>query len=283
LKHILAALDFTAHADREFHRAVQLAVQHGAELTLAHVLDPALLTNTDETAPSMRAQAIAEADRKLREYTAPPGLKVNFRVAIGDAAREVAMLVREAGADLAILGAHKEKPIQNIFFEATAYYTIQQCEAPFLIVREQAQGPYRRVLALTDFSPCAKRAFHAAVTMAPTAEFHVLHVYETTLPELILCSEDELKEFQQERLLRIEADLTEEMRNFVAQGPDIYLPTATPLLEHSNVDTGVRSAIERLQPDLLVMGLSGRGLAFLVGSRTIAYLNAPMCDMLVTI
>lgn len=33
MKRILAALDFTAHADRAFARAVQLATQHDAELT----------------------------------------------------------------------------------------------------------------------------------------------------------------------------------------------------------------------------------------------------------
>ena len=201
MKHILAALDFTANADHEFGRAVQLAVQHGAELTLAHVIDPGPLATDSETEASMRAEAIARADRRIREYSAPSSLKVNFRVTIGDAARELATLVRETGADLAIVGAHHEEPIQNIFFEATAYYTIQQCEAPFLIVKERTQGPYRRVLALTDFSLCAKRAFHAAVMMVPEAEFHVLHVYETSLPQLVLFSEEELKEFQHQRTL----------------------------------------------------------------------------------
>jgi nucleotide-binding universal stress UspA family protein len=283
MKHILAALDFTARADFEFDRAVQLAVQHGAELTLAHVIDPGLLPDDSETNPSIRERAIARADRRLREYSAPPGMKVNFRVAIGDAARETAALVRGTGADLAILGAHHEKPIQNIFFEATAYYIIQECEAPFLIVKERTQGPYRRVLALTDFSPCAKRAFHAAVTLVPEAEFHVLHVYETSLPQLLLFSEKELKEFQRQRLLRIEADVGEEMRNFVAHDFAGSFPKVAPLLERDAADAGIRKVVERLQPDLVVMGLSGRGFAFLVGSRTIAYLNEPFCDMLVTI
>jgi nucleotide-binding universal stress UspA family protein len=283
MKHILVALDFTACADRAFDRAVQLAAQHGAELTLAHVIDPISFANESETGSSLHAEALALANRKLHDYAARLALKVNFRVAIGDAARELATLVRESGAELAVLGAHGDKPFLDIFFRATAYYTIQQCAAPFLIVNERTQGPYRKVLALTDFSTCAKRAFHAAVTMGPEAEFHVLHVYETPFPSFVHFSDEELEEYRQERLSRIERDVDEEMRNFIAHDPDSRRPRVTPLLERNDVDAGIRTVVERLQPDLLAMGLSGRGFASLIGSRTIAYLSQPPCDMLVTI
>ena len=77
--------------------------------------------------------------------------------------------------------------------------------------------------------------------------------------------------------------MAEEMRNFIARDTDSRSPKVTPLLERDDADAGIRKVVERLQPDLLVMGLSGRGFAFLVGSRTIAYLSAPFCDMLVTV
>jgi nucleotide-binding universal stress UspA family protein len=282
MRHILAALDLTPQTDHAFDRAVQLAVQHGSELTLAHIVGLGGVAPDDEAETSPAKETLARAERKLREYSLPASLKVNFRVAVGNPAREIAALVCETGAELAVMGVHQENPILDLLFDTTAYYTLEQCGAPILIVRDETRGPYRRVLAPTDFSPCAKRALHAAVTIAPQAEFHVLHVYETPFPHLVRFSEEELKEYQRERFSRIERDLQEEMRDFLACHPGRSFPEIKTLLERDDIDAGIGKTVKRLEPDLLAMGLSGLGFAALVGSRTIAYLKAPFCDLLVT-
>jgi len=226
--------------------------------------------------------ALARAGQKLREYSAPAELKVNFRVAVGNPAHEIAALTRETGADLVVLGAHREEPVADLFFETTAYYTMQGCDAPLLIVKDPTRGPYRRVLAPTDFSPCAKRALHAAVTLAPRAEFHILHVYDTPFLAFIRFSEEELGEYQREHSSRIDRDVQEEMRDFLARHADRSFPEVKTLLERDDIDAGIGKAATRLEPDLMAMGMSGRGFAALVGSRTIAHMKAPFCDVLVT-
>jgi nucleotide-binding universal stress UspA family protein len=280
MRRILAALDFSADSDRVLKRAAELAARRGAELTLAHVL-------VGEEAPD--PETSARALRRLRDYAgaglaaAGVSARTDFRIAAGDPARELAALVRETGADLAVLGAHRDEPIRDLFFEATAYYTIRQCSAPFLVVREPVRGPYQKALALTDFSPCSKRALHAAVTVAPEAEFHLLHVYQTPFPSFVRFTDDELKDYRRERVAQIERDVEEEMLHFIARHPDDRAPSITPLLERNDVDAGIAAAVRRLQPDLLAMGMSGRGWASLVGSRTTAYLDRPICDMIVAL
>jgi nucleotide-binding universal stress UspA family protein len=255
MKRILAALDLSAHADRAFARAAQLAMQHEAKLTLVHIVRKELSNYDSEAESSLTDVALERAERKLREYSLPAPLDTNFRVAIGDPAREISRLVQETEAELIVLGLHHEPPIRDMFLDTIAYCTIQRSHVPVLVVKERTRGPYRRVLVPTDFSPCAKRALHAAVALAPEAEFHVLNVYETPFPQFIHFSEEELREYQQERLSQIERDVQEEMREFVAHDTGCRFPDIKPLLERNDTDPGITKTIQQLQPDLLAMGL----------------------------
>lgn len=275
MKRILVALDLSAHADRAFARAVQIAREHEAELVLAHIVP-------QDSIGDNSGAALERVERELRDYASPLDVKAQFRVSVGDPAREIATLVREIGADLAILGLHHENTIGDLFFETVAHFAIQHGGAPVLLVKERAQNPYRRALVTTDFSQCAKRALRAAIALAKNAKFHLLHVYETPFPQFIRFQEDELREFQDERLSRIEKDLQEEMSDFMSRGMDRQFPEITPMLERNDVEAGIAKVVRQLQPDLLAMGMSGVGFAAPGGSRTRAYLNNPPCDMLVT-
>lgn len=276
MRHILAALDLDAHADHVFDRAVQLAVQHGAKLTLVHV---AAHGEGTETSPEEVALACAES--KLRKLSKPAGLDVDLRVTAGNPAHEIAALARETGAELVVMGAHRQDPIVDLYFETTAYYTMEGCDAPLLIVKNPAHGPYRRVLAPTDFSSCARRALRAAMTIAPQAEFHVLHAYEAPLFAFLRFTEEQLERLHKEHISRVERDVRAEMRDFLVRHADQSVPEVKISIERDDVDAGIEKATMRLEPDLMAMGMSGCGLAALIGSRTQEYLKAPFCDLLV--
>jgi nucleotide-binding universal stress UspA family protein len=276
MKRILAALDLSAHSDRAFTRAVQIARDHNAELILAHV---AKQVGSGESLDGSIEQA---EDRLKTIYPAPPDVRISAQVLAGDPANGIAKLVGDIEADLVVLGLHHEDAIKDLLIETVAHFTIQHCNAPVLLVKERTQGPYRRVLAATDFSQCALRALRAALNLAPGAEFHVLHVYETPFPHFIQFSKEELKQFRQERLSQIEKDIREELHDFMSRHVSNKIPSINSMIERNDVDAGIAKAIRKLRPDLLAMGLSGRGLASLVGSRTEAYLNSPPCDLLVT-
>lgn len=256
-------------------RAVQLAVQHGSELTIVHVV-------ADETGRS-DAEVLARAEKTLRAHSVPAELKVDFRVAIGNPAYEIARLARQTGADLVAMGAHQENPIADLFIETTAYYTLEEgCDTSILIVKDPIRGPYRRVLAPTDFSPCARRALRAAMTIAPQAEFNVLHVYEVPFSIFLHLNEEQLEHFRRDHSSRIARDVQDEMNDFLAHRANGPLPEIKILVERDDINPGIEKIARRVAPDLLAMGMSGRGFAALFGSRTTAYLKSPFCDLLVT-
>ncbi len=130
-------------------------------MTLAHIVAPGGAAPDDEAETSHADLALARADRMLREYSIPAALKVNFRVAVGNPAREIAALAREAGAELVVLGAHREDPIPDLFFDTTAYYTMEHCDAPILILygtkHAALTGGFSRqpIFRLAPSAPCA--------------------------------------------------------------------------------------------------------------------------------
>ncbi|MGA7966895.1 MAG: universal stress protein [Gammaproteobacteria bacterium] len=274
MKRILVAINLRAQADRAFDRAVRLAVEHSAELTLFHVI------STDRSRHGGAARDRAE--RELQSYPVPSNVKANYRIGAGEPATEIAALARSIAADLIVLGLHHDRPVLDFFTDTMAHCVARRSTAPLLVAKQPTRGPYQKVLAATDFSPCAKRALRAALEWAPSAEFHLLHVYRTPFPAFIHFSADELEEFQSARLSRIQDDLHEEMQHFIARDTKGEFPRINLILERNDVDVGIIKVIRQLEPDLLAMGLSGFNFATLVGSRTGEHLSHPDRDILVT-
>lgn len=271
MKRILVAIDLRAEADRAFDRGIQLAQEHDAELILAHVV-----------ARKGDSSALRQAEHDLLRYRAPAGIRIKNVVEAGRPAAVIAALAHRVEADLLLLGLHHDRPFVDFFAETVGHFVARKCNAPVLICKDRTDGPYRRVLATTDFSACARRALQAAVALALSAEFHLLHVFPTPFPALMKFHPEEQERFQTERLAQIRQDIDTEMMQFVRRGGGRAFPTVTPAVECSDIDAGIAKTVARLNPDLLAMGLSGSNFAALMGSRTQAYLNGPTCDVLVT-
>lgn len=274
MKRILVAIDLRAEADRAFDRGVQLAQEHDAELILAHVVSRRRWERDNE--------ALNQAEQALRLYCPPAGVMTRHIISRGSPAPEIAALVGSVQADLLVLGLHHGRPFMDFFTDTVGHVVARRCNIPVLVSKDRTAGPYKRVLATTDFSICAKRALHAALDLALTAEFHLLHVFQTPFPAFVKFREDELDQFQAERLAQIRRDIDNEMSQFVVRGAARPSPRITPMVECNEVDAGIAKAVASVNPDLLVMGLNGSNFAALVGSRTQAYLNAPTCDVMVT-
>lgn len=270
MKPILLALDFTANGDRAFNRAAQLAEQHDAVLILTHVV----------SVRSTQAER-SEALDQLRSFRAPAGVTVEHVLSSGTLGKEVIELATERDAALIVLGAHRRSPLIDLFLDTVAHSIIRQCRVPVLIVKNRCTGPYDRVLTPTDFSSSARRAFRAAVQIAKGAKFDMLHVYQTPYPAFIRLSEEELKTLQENRLMRIRSDAEDAMREMLDVPQNSIHPMINYILERSDVDAGIAAKIRELKPDLLAMGLMGSGYAAL-GGRTRAYIENPVCDLLVS-
>ncbi|UFQ98174.1 universal stress protein [Pseudomonas wenzhouensis] len=261
-KHILIAHDLRDTADMALCRASQLAKQHGAHLTLLHVLDPSQNSGQHEKA----RQAL---DRSLTQY-APPGTEL--RMLSGKPSEVVLQQVQDSGCDLLVLGGHQQR---HDFFSGTSLDRIaRRCTVPLLLVARNDFNPYQRALAAIDFSLCACSALGQAYHLLPgDAELHALHVFE---PDKGTPQEVELQ-------LQTQRSLIDQLLHDEAQ----KLPAGGPKLSHEVLQGGIlRSLQEQIKTrrgELLVLGSHGRS-AFsqaLLGSLAQHFLHKAPCDVFV--
>jgi nucleotide-binding universal stress UspA family protein len=217
---ILAASDLSARSEQVGPRAARLARSLEARLILAHVAPPAPPAPAEmhEDAPTEPAEAVgAEADyapsgappvelrpgplrslgkrllaRRSRRPAVDPAaalqiaarkldLASEIRLLTGNPAEELAGLARLEAALLMVLGLHRERRVLDLLRLTTMEQIVLAAPLPVLIAHRDAARPYRRVLALTDFSPASAASLRIAARLVPEAEFHAIHALHLPL------------------------------------------------------------------------------------------------------
>lgn len=133
LKNILFATDFGAGAEKAAAHAFSLAQEHGARLTMLHVIQEA----TAFTEESVRRQR--EFNIEKLEQLVPEGAenwcKPVFRATFGEAAEEIITMARETNADLIVMGAKARKNLAGHVPGTIAYNVVVKAGCPVLTVR----------------------------------------------------------------------------------------------------------------------------------------------------
>jgi len=133
LNDILFATDFGPGAARAARYAFSLAQEHGARLTVLHVVQDAS-AQTREQEHILRNVSVARMKQLM-----PPGTddwcKVDFRVAFGAAVEEILNEARETNADLIIMGAKTRKTLAGHAPLTIAYNVVAKAKAPVFTVR----------------------------------------------------------------------------------------------------------------------------------------------------
>ena len=277
MTNILMATDLSARSDRALERAIGLAHARQAALTVLHVVDedmPASLAAAQEAAAE---QAIAELTEAL---AAGDGPAVARKVVFGRAHADILATAETVGADLIVLGMHREDAFKDMFRGTTAERVIRSGNAPVLLVKNRANGPYRRVMVAVDFSVYSRRAVEFAVTFVPDGEFHLVHAYDVPFKGF-LHGRNTRTEISKQHETQFQNMVEDEMATFLAS-LEAKAPRLERIMEQGPVREVIFYQVQRLKPDLLVIGTHGRtGVAHaLLGSVAEDLLRAPPCDVL---
>lgn len=133
LKNILFATDFGPGAEKAAAYAFSLAQEHGAHLTLLHVIESAA-AYTEESVARQR-----EINTVRMKQLMPQGVenwcKPEFRVTFGAAVEEVLLAAKDIGADLIVMGAKTRKSLAGHVPLTIAYNVVTKAACPVLTVR----------------------------------------------------------------------------------------------------------------------------------------------------
>lgn len=277
MKNLLMATDLSARSDRALERAVTLAQEHGAKLTIAHVVDEDLPETLAESQKTAAKEIIAKHVGTLAAGKLPD---ISITVFSGRTYIDILELSETAAADLIILGVHREDAFKDMFRGTTAERIVRASNVPVLLVKDRAASPYRQIIVGVDFSVYSRRAVEFAIKFVPGGHFHLVHAYDVPFKGF-LYGPDTQRKVSKHHQAQFRKMIDEEMATFLS-GLEPNPPRIERMMQEGTTQEVIHRQVEQLKPDLLVIGTHGRaGVAHAVlGSVAEDLLRKPPCDVL---
>jgi universal stress protein E len=281
---LLVATDLLPKTDAAIARAARLATSLRADCSLLHAFST---DARDGSVPKRTRESVVHLSAIAAQDGWPTQQPVSVLARAGTAANVIVEAATELRADLLVLGPHADRGmperITTAFGGTIAERVLASRVCPVLIVREPPRGAYRRILVALDLSRTALQAVRAAeaFVMTPEADVSVLHSlvapYFDTVEYLGAphgMSARTFEAFRDRATISVRALLREASEDFTRYGIQIEdRPPARAIID----------AMDHQEPDLLVLGTSGRrpwGRA-LVGSVASEVMSQAWCDVLI--
>lgn len=286
LDSIVAATDFSHDAHNAAERAARICAVTGARGTLLHVVElpwldalKRLVKLPSELDDSILEEAKHRLDALAGEIQGRTGVRLETSVHGGHVLD--AVLEAAAGNSLLALGARGTHPLRDFAVGTTAERLIRKTDQPTLVVRRNAEHPYRRIVVAMDFSPHSRRAVKCALDLAGEADVHLVHIFNAPLAEQMHfagVSEEVLEEFRNKARLEAEAA----MRDLIAEA-GINGRVQTCIERGDHAPSQLLAKARELKADLVVVGKHGKSLAerLLLGSVTLHLLAESPADVLI--
>lgn len=277
--YILAATDFSTRSQRALRRAGQLARAAAADLALVHVVD-------DDQPQQLVEMEVRESERMLAELISAVSELQDVRchpmVAVGDPFDAILRTAAAQTADLIVMGAHRKQMLRDIFVGTTIERVIRTGCHPVLMVNNEVKAPYEAVLAPVDLSDASANAIVAArnIGLIGGVRLEILHAF---LPfakgKMSMAGLDQID--IDDYVSNERQEVTEDLTAFMIQN-DLGSLRAALRVEEGGAFEVISARVDRMRPDLLVIGTHGRSglLKVLLGSVTEEALRTLNVDIL---
>ncbi|MCV6585622.1 MAG: universal stress protein [Marinibacterium sp.] len=270
IKSIVVASDLSPRSEHALHRALRLAAQHDAALTIVYVVDDDLPAHL---AKMMREAAEPELARQVAALSDRP---VTIKVLDGDPKQLVRSEIKELDADLLVVGTHRPRPILDLLFSTTVEQIVRDSRRPVLLVKEPVTGDYERLLVGVDLSPACAAALRFGTGLAPGAQVDTFH--GVSVP---------FSGHGRVRISRLELDAHLDEAQAALDdwwgGLDLPGTSPAPRAEEGGRGPLLAAKLATGRPDLVVVGAHGRAALSptLLGGFTHELIIDPPTDLLV--
>jgi universal stress protein E len=276
---ILAATDFSTRSNRALRQAGLLAQPGNAQLHIVHVVD-------DDHPEELVRMEKREAERLLNEQTGSmPELRdVQARpmVVTGDPFDGILRAAAEIAADLIVMGSHRKQLLLDIFIGTTIERVIRKGKFPVLMVNNEAQRKYEKVVVPVDMSDASANAIRVALStgLINAERATLLHAFSALAEgkmSYIGSDQASIDSYVASERHRVR----DEMAAFLVTN-DFNRGGWSLRVEEGGTMEIISRAVSEIRPDLLVMGTHGRSglLKALLGSVTEEALRSLNVDVL---
>jgi universal stress protein E len=269
IRKILLAHDLSRRSSVALERAVQLADQIGAVLDVLHVIEDDLPASVIDRRKAEAREVISD---ELSALSDPPTAKVGTVVLVGKDYTDILGWAEKSGADLIVLGVHREDALRSVVIGTTAERIIGFGSRPVLIAKKLPAGSYKRPVVAVDVSASARQAAAFAFDFLPESEIRLVHALTMT------GDGSPSRDNAAEKMEKIRSELSAKAAATRGHAAAVQL-----VIRHGSPIAVIRDAVKASEADLLVVGAQRRsGLTrTLIGEIPEDLLARPPCDILV--
>jgi nucleotide-binding universal stress UspA family protein len=176
MERILVATDFSTRSDRALRRAILIARQVGASLTLVHVADA---DRPERLIGSERAETLTILEETTRTLRSGDDVVAEALVVVDDVHSGILRAAEETATDLIILGPHRSS-LRDVFTGTTVERVVRRSRFPLLVAVQAPSASYERTLLALDFDEASKSAGRAALAMGifEQTDVIVMHAFD---------------------------------------------------------------------------------------------------------
>ncbi len=293
LRKLLVAADFSPPAEAALHRAVSVARNFAAEITVCHVLH-----DVREAMAVMRREArwelvagdihkyeqalCEESETRLDELLHPlqdGSVTLRHETRVGATYIQLIHAVQDHEYELVFVGTRGVTGLKRLVLGSTAQRLLRNCPAPVWVVKAERVSPLKTILATTDFSDASGEALKLAAGLASRlgAELHLLHAVQTAG---LLKSAQAQGYLEDVSSMQIDQEVQQHLQEFAALHCN-----ETPVqlhVVHGQPAMAIVEAAAQLSADLTVLSTVGRsGLpGLLIGNTAEQVVDSLACDVL---
>ncbi|ATN37424.1 hypothetical protein ACO34A_27025 (plasmid) [Rhizobium sp. ACO-34A] len=278
-KRILVATDFSTRSDRALRRAIYLAKSLPASLSLVHVIDEDQPKRLVDAQVETTGQLLQEQVDGIREMD---GIDCDWQVIRGGPGASLGIAAKDLGADLLVLGPHRQQTLKDVFFGTTAERTMRTSTAPILTAKGVPNGSYKHVLLAIDMSDCSSDAIEVfnGLGIGRSAAISLVHVFDAaaaTMMTRTAVAREEISDYVNDEKRNASVALLKFLENQPIDPGNIHI-----VAEHGSVAATIATLAAQISADLIVVGTRGRNGAkkLFLGSVAEKIIGEGECDTL---
>ncbi len=292
---ILVAVDFSTGSRAALEQAGRLALQHGSELHVLHVIDSNALASLAESRGEVFEPAAqystAGGKQALASWLAQSTLPVGYTTSlvVGAPLHEILEHTQSLHPDLLVAGVAGSG--ENSEGAGTVSSKLaRKSAANVLLVRAEQSQPFKKIVACIDFSEHAQRmlALTRELALQDHASVDFLHVWTDpgAMLTLLMGPFGESGLSRTHEMLSPRSDLTTalhaHLQEFIKDSVE-GLTYSTVLHEDRKTGHGIAEHARKTGADLIIIGALGRtNLSYLLlGSTVERVLMQSACSILV--
>jgi len=285
-KHIFVLLDRKVGDEACLDRALELALQNKAQLTLGEVIAHVPEGSDASGFATERAAHLERVISGLRTS----GIEVNEVVLQGPVFVATIRHVLKTGVDLVMMTADGQSGLRDLFFGSNSLHLIRKAPCAVWVTKPVAHAPYKRILAALDLSigdpeheALNRRIVELGIGLASNdgSELLVAHAWDLEGADLD-SSRSEMAQGQLEETLKQNESLHHARLDQLLESLSVGSVPISSHLERGDPGMVIPALADAQQVDCIVMGTVCRtGIAgFFIGNTAETILQQIACSVL---